>query len=80
MALTVAATHGSGPRERGPRALETPSTVPSEMAEATTRPVGKKADEAPIWSTAFDAREVLRGRLDDTTVRQAVAPGRGGRP
>ena len=24
------------------------------MAEATTRPVGKKADEAPIWSTAFD--------------------------
>lgn len=56
------------------------------MAAQRTRPVGKKADEAPTWSesfdeiaaAAFDARDVLRGRLDDTTVRQAVAaPSRG---
>jgi hypothetical protein len=44
------------------------------MATQRTRAVGIESDDAPTTepSAHFDARAVLEGRTDDTTVAQAV--------
>ena len=43
-------------------------------ATESTRAAGLESGDAPtVAQTHFDARDRLRGRLDDTTVRQAAA-------
>ena len=60
--------------QKGRRCCSTVDRAADMTATESTRAAGIESGDAPTvaQSTHFDARDRLAGRLDDTTVQQAV--------
>ncbi len=66
----------SAAQRKSPSGATTPSTVsPREPTMSNSQDEARK-NNGSLDAGGIDARDVLCGRLDDTTVRQAVEAGR----